>query len=186
MTRLTKDLRSSIAYAAVAHAFDPRQDALNKEEDALGREAYAAVLTPAEIKAVKAVPQNWFRSDSCLRFNAGGYTVKLTVSDGMPVPYAPKGDRGGYHCGMLGSIPAGDLCDRIQTHVKAVETYREERYKAKQSVLVMLGGVSTLKQLREAWPEGESFFSRHEAVSTGGNLPAVRVDEVNAMLGLAS
>ena len=51
MTRLTKDLRDNIAAHAVAHAFNPKLEALKKEGDALGREAYASIFPAAELKA---------------------------------------------------------------------------------------------------------------------------------------
>jgi len=80
MTRLTKDIRKAIAAAAVAHAFDPRDAAAAQEADSLAREAYAFVIPEGETRLVEAVPSNWFRRDACLRFNVGGYTIRLNLS----------------------------------------------------------------------------------------------------------
>lgn len=187
MTRLTKDLRQSIANAAVAHSFDPKADAHKVAEDALAREAYAHVIPASEVAAAEAMPSNWYRRDACLRFNAGGYTVRLNlIGDGLPVPYQAKGEAyGGYHCAVLGSIPPGDLCDRIQAHAQDGEQLKAERRKAYQAVFAMLEGVSTLKRLAEVWPDGEQFYKRY-AETPAASLPAVRVDEINAMLGIAA
>lgn len=185
MTRLTNSTRESIAMTAIAHAFDPRAEGLAKAEDALAREAYGFLIPDAETKTVATLPDNWFRRDSCLRFNAGGYRVTLrTTGDALPVPYAPRGssDRG-YGCNEIGVIPHGDLADRIQDHVRAKETLKEERQKTYRQVLTMLGAVTTINRLKEVWPEGEPFFARY-AESGPASLPAVRVNEINAALGL--
>lgn len=187
MTRLTKDLRLSIANAAVDHSFNPKAEALKVAEDALAREAYAFVISDAEVKAAEAMPSNWYRRDPCLRFNVGGYTLRLQlIGDGVPVPYRAKGEEyGGYHCGNLGSIPAGDLCDRIREHAQAVEALKAERRTAFRAVFSMLEGVTTLKRLAEVWPDGEQFY-KHYSSTPAASLPAVRVDEINAMLGIAA
>ena len=187
MTRLTKDLRQTIANNAVAHAFEPKLEALKAAEDALAREAYAFVIPAEEVAAAADMPDNWFRLDACLRFNVGGYTIRLQMSgDGLPVPYRAKNEEyGGYHCGNLGTIPPGDLCDRIRAHADATEAYKAERKTAYRATLGLLEGVSTLKRLHEVWPAGEQFYKRYED-SPAASLPAVRVDEVNTMLGIAA
>lgn len=187
MTRLTNDVRDAITLRAVTESFAARDEAIKQAEDQLAREAYALLFSEAETKAVAKVPENWFRRDQCLRFNAGGYSVRLSlIGEGLPVPYRAAGsDDGGYYCHTLGSIPAGDLCDRIQAHATAVEALKRERGTAHRSVRTMLSGVTTIKQLRAAWPEGEPFFKPYEDAPAAA-LPAVRVDEVNALLGLAA
>lgn len=186
MSRLTNGVREAITASAVAHAFEPKLEALKTEADALAREAYALLFTEDEIAKVRAVPDHWFRLDECLRFNAGGYQVRLSlIGGGLPVPYRTRdSDYGGYHCGVLGSVPHGDLCDRLRAHADAEEAYKAERRKAYHSVTAMLSAVTTVKRLREAWPEGEQFYAPYEG-ETATTLPAVRVDEVNAALGLS-
>ncbi len=186
MTRLTKYEREAIAAKAVAHAFDPKKVAIETTEDALGREAYAVVIPASESAAAAKMPTNWFRLDKCLRFNVGGQSISLSLSgEGLPVPYQAKGEEyGSYHCGRLGTILPGDLCDRIQAHAQAKEDYRNQRGAAYRSVFALVASVTTIKRLREIWPEGEAFFKGYDE-SAPSNLPAVRTDEVNAMLGLA-
>lgn len=187
MTRLTNGIRDGITARAVAHAFDPKAEALAVQGDGLAREAYAYVFPASETALVAKVPENWFRLDQCLRFNVGGYTIRLTLAgDGLPVPYRAKGsDHGGYGCNNLGVIPAGDLCDRIRAHAQATEDLKKDRQSARRSVQTLLSGVTTIKRLREVWPEGEAFFKPYEEVLGAPGLPAVRVDEVNAALGLS-
>lgn len=187
MPKLTKWNRESIASRAVAHTYDPRKVALAKAEDALAREAYAFLFPKAETNLVAAVPENWIRRDTCLRLNAGGERITLVlIGDGLPVPYRPKGGDGdyGYSCNQLGTIPHGDLCDRIQAHARAVEALKEQRRDALRKVTTMLESVTTTSKLKEIWPEGEQFYSYLEP-APGPAVPAVRVDEINTLLGLS-
>ncbi len=186
MARLTNYIRESIARSAINHAFDPKKEALSVTEDALACVAYAFVFSKKETDLVGKVPEYWFRLDSCLRFNVGGQSITLKLKKGLPVPYGTKnGSDSGYHCHNLGVIPHGDLCDRIQAHAQALEAYKEQRRGAERQVKAMLDAVTTTGKLKEVWPEGEQFYSVYDDVAAP-KLPALRVDEINAMLGLAS
>lgn len=185
MTKLTKYTRECIARSAVAHAYDPKQEALALAEDALAREAHAAIFSESELKAVKKLPANWVRLDSCLRFNVGGLNIALcTQDDGLPVPYR-IGDRRGYNCHTLGVIEPGDLCDRIQSHVQQVEDIKAARRKSLYKLEALLNSAPTIKRIREIWPEGEPFYGKY-VDRPAVQLPAIRVDELNAELGLAA
>jgi hypothetical protein len=186
MAKLTQYSREAIARRAVAHAFDPRQAELAVAEDALAREAYNATFPVDEQKLVAAVPANWFRLDACLQFNVGGQRITLNVTgDGLPVPYRMKGsDYVGYNCHIVGVIEHGELCDRIQAHAQLVETVKTERRQALRATEEMLKAVTTTAKLRLVWPEGEQFYAQYDD-KPSAQLPAVRVDEINALLGLA-
>lgn len=185
MTRLTRHTRDAIAYAAINFAFDPKEEALRQAEDKLAREAYAEVFPKKETDLIANVPENWFRIDACLKFNVGGQTIVLrTIDSGLPVPYRRKGsDYGGYHCQSLGTIQPGDLCDRIQEHAQTKEKLKEERERARSQIKAMLTSVTTVKKLAEAWPEGEQFYSKY-LKREAPQVPTIRVDEINTMLGL--
>lgn len=186
MGRLTNISREEITRRAVEHAFTEREAAQKLAEDGLAREAFDAVVPVAEQRLAKKLPPYWPRRDPCLRFNAGGYDVQLCVTgEGLPVPYAPNGSRGSYNCSRLGSIPPGDLCDRIQAHVNAVEALKTEKQLANRAVRTMLEAVSTTNKLTEVWPEGTAFYQDF-ADAPAPSLPMVRISEVNVMLGLAA
>lgn len=185
MAKLTKYSREAIARRAVAHSFDPRQAELKIAEDRLAREAYATLFSDAELAIVATLPEGWVRLDACLQFNVGGQRITLDVSgDGLPVPYRPRGsENGGYYCHQLGVIEHGDLCDRIQKHAQTVDTVKSERRAALRATEQMLGAVTTTGKLKEIWPQGAQFYAEYED-KPPVHLPAVRVDEVNAALGL--
>jgi len=185
MTKLTKYTRECISKLAVEFAFNPKIEALNAAEDELAREAHAHIFKKSELDQISKVPANWIRLDSCLHFNVMGQRIYLrTLSDGLPVPYK-IGEYAGYSCRELGSIEAGDLCDRIQNHAMQVEKYKTERAMASRKVLALVESVTTIKKLREIWPEGEQFYQMYE-LAQATKLPAVPVADVNAALGLAA
>lgn len=184
--KLTKYTRQEIARAATAFAYDSKEKELRSAEDALAREAYATLFPEREIKAVLALPKNWIRFDECLQFNVGGQRLHLyTEKDkGLPVPYR-IGDYAGYSSKTLGTIGHGDLCDRIQAHAGTVEKTKRARSDSYRKVLALTESVTTIKRLREIWPEGEQFYGKY-ANAPAVNLPAVQVAELNAELGLAA
>lgn len=153
MTRLTKDLRESIARKAVETQFKARHEAHKAEENKL-------------------------RMDSCLRFNCGGYDLRFTVTPAVAVPYST-------HCARLGTL-TGDLAERGQAHANAGQTFRTEYETAYCALLRMLEGVGSVKALHKAWPEGIEFYKTYLTAAPGANVPALRVEEVNKMLGLAA
>lgn len=186
MTRLTSDLRAIIRDAAVKASFAERDAEIAKCEADLAKQAYEATFVP-EIRALVAqVPGNWFRNDACLNFNVGGMRIQLkTGGNGYPVPYQSASGRG-YGChDEIGVIQAGDLCDRIQAHAKAKEDQRTKAKAAYRGLDALLASVSSVKKLKEIWPEGEQFYARFLDASAP-SLPAVRFAEINQVLGLAA
>jgi hypothetical protein len=184
---MTSYAREQIRNAAIEHTFAPRYLAHKQEEDALARQAYAAVISPSEIKAAKSLPENWFRLDACLRFNANGFDITLhTIGEGLPVPYRAKGSDYGGHCARLGVIQPGELADAIKAHADAGEALKADRNNAKRALTALLESVTTLKALQAAWPEGEPFWSALAAKSNTPGLPAPLVADLNAMLGLGA
>lgn len=179
MSRLTNYTREAISSAAIKAAFTPRENDFSADEDALAREAYAAVYPADEVKKAMSLPENWLRRDPCLHFNVNGLRIKLCTTDNhLPVPYRAKS-------GEQGSIPEGDLAERITAHAMAKEALRDEKRSARIKLDAMLSSISTVKKLQEVWPEGAQFYAKF-AEKPAALPPAIRVEDVNAALGLES
>jgi hypothetical protein len=185
MGKLTKYEREDIARRAVAGAFEQREAELAVAADALAREAYNVIVPLAEQKLAAKLPANWLRRDNCLRYNVGGQDITLCVEgEGFLVPYRAAGSsEGSYSCNRQGVIPHGELCDRIQAHAILADQTKNEKRAAYRATLAMLESIGTTTKLHEVWPQGAPFYS--PLASKPAGLPAVRVNEVNAMLGLA-
>lgn len=178
MSRLTQNIRERICKRAIAAAFKEREESHEAAEHALGMEAYAAVLPEAERLAAAALPERWLKTDRCLRFNANGWTATLTVSEKVPVPFDDRA-----YCTPLGTL-TGDLGERVQAHVQGEEKLRDEKRKAVRELSGFLDQFKTIKQMREAWPEGEPFYAEFDVERKAAGVPAVRVAEINALLGI--
>ncbi len=176
MTRLTKDMRDTIARAATSVAFKERKEAHRKAENALALELYNSLFDSAVQKAVAKVPNNWFRQDDCLRFNCNGYDLMFRAENPLPVPYSA-------YCSRLGNV-TGELGDRAKDHATVAEKLGSDERDAYRKVKVMLDSVSTFAQLEKAWPEGRPFYEKYITSRKGSNLPAVQIAEINEMLGL--
>lgn len=184
MSRLTNHTREAIARAAIAFAFDPKEEALKQAEDALAREAHAFLFPKKVIDTAKSLPKGWISHLATLKLNAGGQQIEIRASEALPVPASDKnGNSAGYYGYMVGTIPTGELSDRIQGHAQAKEKLSDEKTVARRQVEAMLSNVTTVKKLAEAWPEGEQFYSKY-LEREAPQVPALRVDEINAILGL--
>jgi len=185
--RLTNFDRDEIRGKAITAAFAERMSALDAREHALAKEAYEFVIPAEEREAIAKVPAHWMRLDPCLGFNVAGASVKLqTGAGGYPVPYMPKGSQSGsWRChDRLGTIPAGDLADRIMSLLGDKESLKAERSKAQAALQAMLASINTTGKLGETWPEGKPFFEHLEKARDGAAVPSVRVEEINSLLGL--
>lgn len=176
MTRLTNTLRDTIRHRAIGAAFSEREAELKANEHRLGMEAYDAVIPEAERIAAAGLPERWCRYDRCLRFNAGGWDVRLDVEKSVPV-------FSGYGCHRLGDI-TGDLAERIQAHVQAKEALRKDKARAEHELDGFLAQFKSLKQMAESWPEGNPFYADLDIDRKPGGVPAVRVMEINKLLNL--
>ena len=179
MTRLTKDIRTSIANRATEAAFKSRIADHKKAENTLGMQLFRHVFDEKTLKAVAKVPTAWFRQDCCLRFNCAGYDLTFRLDKPVSAPYS-----GGGFCSRLGTV-TGELAERAQKHAQDGEKLTKERNAAYEAVMTMLNSVSSIAQLEKAWPEGKEFYSMYAEAREGSNLPAIKVAEINKMLGLA-
>lgn len=181
---MTNHTRGTILSAAIAFAFDPKEKALAEAEDALAREAHASVFTKKIIDTAKSLPEVWILKIATMTFNVGGQKIELKASERLPVPAKDKNDNIARYSGYItGTILPGDLCDRIQGHAQTKEKLKEEKATARRQLEAMLAKVTSVKKLAEAWPEGEPFYSQY-LTKEAPQVPALRVDEINAMLGL--
>ncbi|SFJ68625.1 Nmad5 family putative nucleotide modification protein [Methylobacterium brachiatum] len=177
--RLTNQDRDNVVKAAIQASFTDRHRALKVEEDRLARRCYDAVFSEKVRKAVAVIPAGWLRADTCLRFNVGGMNIRLDVAgEGLRVPSQQ------WNCERLGNVADESLIAEVQAFLQARDGLKAEREKAQQSLKALLYSVTTLRALRDLWPEGEPFF-RGLASKTGApGLPAPQIAELNAMLGL--
>lgn len=180
MTRLTNEMRDAICTRALTKAFKKQEEDHKDQEHRIGLELYAASFDKKVLGQAKRMPEKWIRQDACLRFNCAGYDLTFSLKKPVPVPYST-------HCARLGNI-SGALAEKAQKHAQQWQDIRKKQQETRQALRAVLFGVSTLKQLKEAWPEGKEFYAMYDITSpqSKGGVPAVQIQTVNAMLGLKS
>jgi hypothetical protein len=176
--KLTKEIRERIVGMATGEYFTPKKKAIDAQEHDLGMELYHHVFNADELAKVSALPRFWLRHDGCLRFNCGGYDIRFTVKTAVPVPYST-------HCASLGSV-TGALSDKAQAFAQSKQDLGRDYDRAKIALMKMLESVSTVKRLKQIWPEGEKFYAQYLDTPERPGVPAIQVTEINKMLGLGA
>jgi len=176
MSKITKDLRERIAQKAANATYTPKKDELKKQEAKLAIEAYNHIFPKKIRDAVALVPDSWFRTCSCLRFNAAGWSVTLCAGKEMPTPHSAG-------CTNLGSL-TGDIADKVQKFSQEKKTLEENHRAAYHKMVGFLEQFTTFKKLEEAWPEGKKFYAEYNADRPKSGVPAVITKEINEMLGI--
>jgi hypothetical protein len=176
MTRLTKEMRESIAIRASNTSFLAEYEAIKKEEHKIGMALYEEAFDKKVRGQAARMPKHWMRQDGCLRFNCGGYDLTFTVKEAVPVPSST-------HCARLANI-TGELAVTAQKHAEKIQDLKKRNKDAQRALLAMLHGIGSIKQLKNAWPEGAEFYSMYDIESPKAGVPAVQIAEINSMLGL--
>lgn len=175
--RINKGHIDTIVSRALANSFEKRFAAQTKEENALAVKAYNSIF-PADLrKKVSSLPKEWFRRCSCLRFTVNGQYHTLNAAEELPSPF-------NSHCGNIGSL-TGDIGESVVEFYNKKQDLIKDRTQAENKLRSMLSNVSTFAKLLELWPEGKPFYlDLDEDGKIKGGLPAIRFDDVNAILGL--
>lgn len=175
--RLSSFTRGAIIAAAIDATFAKETERLQRAEGKLARRAYDALIPKAEQRLVDQIPKHWLSFNTQISLNVAGRRISLKfVGDAMPIP-----NKWSFEFGVIDA--RNTLATAIDDHLGAKSDLKKRQEEAKGALNAMLSRVTTAKQLLEIWPEGRRFYqSLLEAAPR--QLPALRVDEVNAMLGL--
>lgn len=197
-TRLTNDLRDTIASDILRHRFSEQVDALIADRAAFAEAVYCDIYRKADREKMEALPKGWLPECSKVgvQFGSTGRSYETVSFDGSfygplgsmrtRVKDAPSSDRRmqnrhAHGCAKVYddqhklSIRHQELADRHSALKADFET-------AKRQTMAALASVSTIKRLIEAWPEVAPFATKHEAAPR--QLPSVPTEKLNEMLGL--
>lgn len=169
--RLCQADRNMISKLVLAHAFEDRCKALDKEAKLLGLAVYANIIGPYERK-LKGLPRDWvsFCNDIDVRLLGQYHTLPLP----KPRVFPARGDV---------RLDAPELEARLQQYWLAKGQVEQEASERKREVDSLLLGVSSLQRLQALWPEVMALLPTD--FSSGKNLPmAVDVRALNEKLGL--
>jgi hypothetical protein len=176
--KLTNKEHDNIIQKAIIAKFQPIRDGLRKRESEIALRAYKSLYDPAVLRQAAKLPKGWLRTDGCLRFNAGGFRIVLNTKDPVLVPSGNSG-----YCNDLGSL-TGDISKEVQDFATEKEQAKKDEQVAAEKLKALLYSITSLKRLKELWPEGKKFYAYLDEAAVIGGLPAIRFDDVNVLLGL--
>lgn len=195
--RLTNVMKESILGKVYDFKFQKSGDQLDAKELRLGHKAMVAMygqtaldqlakigppyafaahdpegneLPPEQLAAWKGEKVTW-------RVGALGYQIALYIKDPLP-------QTSNYYRKFF-VVKAGKLADDIVAWQADVTEWIKQKREMQLRVNAVLNSVTTFKSLQNTWPDGERFY-KHVPIDFPfrNQVPAVKVDELNAALGL--
>lgn len=179
--KLTKTIKENIIDKAVTKTMQAYEDAYTKRKHEFGELLYNLMYSEIDQQKMQALPDGWLPTSSSLRISLsdGSCDVRANMSDYKKVLAVDNNYR---------SFDGSSWTLGTKRKVRKIEAELNEAYKAKRDKEQQLGRAlrqlimpcTTLKKLREVWPEGEEFFTSEPEFTA--NLPAVRATAVNEMI----
>lgn len=178
--RLNSGYRAEIVRAAIENAFSKEEKALLQREHALAKRSYETLVTPKTRKWIEEAPKGWLAMCTAIDLNVVGMSVTLRTVREIATPESVAGK----YSARLGSIPEGTLANEIQELLAAKEDIRARKKTAQATLEALVAQHITTDELAKAWPEGKACWAKLERKVPVPNLPAVRIEDLNKMLGL--
>jgi hypothetical protein len=178
--RLNSGYRAEIVRAAIENAFSKEEKVLLQREHALAKRSYETLVTPKTRRWLDEAPKGWLPMRTHIELNVAGLSVTLHLARESAIPDSIDGK----YQAKLGSIPEGVLANEIQELLAAQEAVKARKKTAHATLQALVEQHTTTDDLAKAWPEGKAFLVKLERKVPVPNLPAVRIEDLNKMLGL--
>lgn len=175
--KLTKGLRNQILSNVLNQTFKERSEALTATEYDLADRVYKKKFSKT-VDLMNALPEGYLVSGESLSVSVD------STSEQLRLPECRRGSLDifrNWHTSLSLNSRESALGREILEWSRQGQVLRNERQKLRSQVGAILESVTTLKRLKEVWPESVQYIPA-EAETTGALLPAVRVDEVNKLI----
>lgn len=180
--RLNTGYRAEIVRAAIAAAFDRDEKKMEKREHMLARKCWDHVVPPKVRKMLAGLPDGWLVTKEDIEFSIAGLSIALKAERALPIPYTVKC----HYSQRIGVIPAGPLADEVQQLMADKEDFKKRRKTAIATLEALVAQAYSTETLVAQWPSGEKYVRDLEKkIPVKPTLPAVRIEELNVMLGLS-
>lgn len=201
--RLTKDLRSQIAKEVMRDRFMEVEEHLWDAHANLARKIWSNTvgkmnfhLPTGERVAIQSIPKGWLPQDKKIKAKFGDEVVSVSF-DGDFWSWGMQRTNYVNRDSIWMSFPETKKDSVVKIFEPETQEakeyfqlsgrlkdYMEDIKRVKKEVNVILSSVTTMKQLLESWPEVQPYIENLDLPKPGASLPAVRVEELNKMLGL--
>jgi hypothetical protein len=175
--RLTNDRRKEIRRLLIEGKFKDRKLAALKRRNEFAEKIYVAAFGEPMIRRMNRLPKGWLKITSTIGARLGGKDFYHDTKHEYRIP-APSN----YQVASFDSRhPLTIEHEQIEADAAAMKT--EESQLCSQ-IDAVLWSANTAKQLIEIWPEIKGFAEKILAMPTPVQLPAIKLDTLNLMLGL--
>lgn len=197
-TRLTNDLRESIATAVLRHRFTEPVDALIADRAAFADAVYSDIYRKADREKMEALPKGWLPECNRIgvQFGSTGRSYEIVNFDGSfygslgsmrtKVKDAPSSDRRVQNRHAHGCAKVYDDQHKLSLRHEELGARQSaltaEYDAAKRQIKSALASVGTIKKLIEVWPEVAPFAMKFDEGPR--NLPSLPTAKLNELLDL--
>ena len=178
--RLNDSLREHIARELAGEAVAERMKANRGEEHALALSLYDEVMAPFKDLIKETDRRMWATTGQVeILFGVADEVRRINLPDHMPHP-------GGGYYGVLvlthkDDMALLDVIEQIQATRKKLE---REFHDLKMEILSALNQITTVKRLKEEWPEAAALLPP-EMLEEKKDLPAIQIKGVKAKIEAA-
>ena len=177
--RLTEDKKRSILARAVTATLAKRRKALRKESNELALLAYNHIYQQKDQELMNIMPAGFMHEKSNIYFQQDGFpTVELVLTSSMRTAACDQN----WHKPCYHTSEENAITKRIRTFVAAEDKIKTDETKLRESLRLMLAGITTLKRLEEEWPEGKEYYMLALPDKPLENVPAVRGAAVSKLI----
>lgn len=171
--RLTIAKKEQILKNVIAATFKKRTERLTKDRHALAGQIYNN-LYGKHAKAIAAVPDGFLYRCNEMFLKFGGSVTRLGLGAQHVLPYEPHYNTILHHFDHDHEFTkAFDKLDARGSKLK------KDKALLKSKVQPVLSAATTVKKLKDLWPECEKFLPVSTEVK---NLPAIPIKELNGLL----
>lgn len=192
--RITKEMKAGIINDALLFKFKALEAEIEAERTALADAMYDHLFGAVEAQA-RAMPEGWIAYVQGLTISCDGFAWQRLNSKGellnpemlgrdlkLSKPRPFPDNMSAFNLKITSDHP---LWKQAWGLVKKHRKVLEDKTELRRKISALLAACTTLKQLREAWPEGEPFFPAEIKHSTA-LVPVGLSDQINKALGIPS
>ena len=172
--KLTNDIREKIMENIAKATFKDRRAALQLQKNSVVGEVISALIGSTNLSLMKQLPPEYFYNQFDFRFYSAGSVglVSISVSEPIRVPAV-------YQYGTIELPATSGFWKKLRAVSAAQKALYDDEEALVEKARSLLMAVTTVKALLESWPEVEPFLPE---IAAKKELPAIRVDEINAMI----
>ena len=175
--KLTKEMKHKIREKAIQMTFAERSEALAKESNRLAELVYTALYPPEIVAAMNRLPEEFFSQTRSFAVKISKQYVHVNLTSSRRI-----GAHHQYRSYIEYAPENGEILTSAQRLVQERTRLEADTEILRAELRTLITPITTMKRLRELWPEGEEFYKSFDAAPPKDNLPAVDVPTLNSLM----